>query len=68
VTQVAGWLSINYALGHLPASLVSPTLLGQPVITAIAAVPLLGQLLSATQIVGGLTVLAGIYMVHRSKG
>ncbi len=67
ITQVAGWLSINYALGHLPASIVSPTLLGQPVITAIAAVPLLGQPLGAAQIVGGLLVLAGIYTVHRSK-
>lgn len=67
ITQVAGWLSINYALGHLPASLVSPTLLAQPVITAIAAVPLLGQSLSVTQIGGGLLVLAGIYIVHRSK-
>lgn len=67
VTQVGGWLAINYALGHLPASLVSPTLLAQPVITAIAAVPLLGQSLSATQIIGGLLVLAGIYIVHRSK-
>ncbi len=68
VVQVVSLLSVNYALGHLPASIVSPTLLGQPVITAIAAVPLLGQALSAVQIVGGALVLAGIYIVHRSKG
>ncbi len=68
VTQVIGWLAINYALGHLPASVVSPTLLGQPVITAIAAVPLLGQALSGVQIAGGALVLVGIYIVHRSKG
>ncbi len=68
LVQIFGWLSINYALGHLPASIVSPTLLGQPVITAIAAVPLLGQALSAVQIVGGALVLASIYVVHRSKG
>jgi drug/metabolite transporter (DMT)-like permease len=68
VTQVVGWLAINYALGHLPASVVSPTLLGQPVITSIAAVPLLGQALSAVQVAGGALVLAGIYIVHRSKG
>ena len=67
IVQVFGWLSINYALGHLPASVVSPTLLGQPVITAIAAVPLLGQPLSGAQITGGLIVLAGIFVVHRSK-
>jgi drug/metabolite transporter (DMT)-like permease len=68
ITQVVGWLAINYALGHLPASVVSPTLLGQPVITAIAGVPLLGQALSAVQLAGGALVLAGIYIVHRSKG
>ncbi len=58
VVQVVSLLSVNYALGHLPASLVSPTLLGQPVITAIAAVPLLGQALSAAQVIGGAVVLA----------
>ena len=67
ITQVGGWLAVNYALGHLPASIVSPTLLGQPVVSALAAVPLLGQPLSAAQIVGGALVLVGIFIVHRSK-
>lgn len=35
-------MAIHYALGYLPASLVSPTLLGQPVLTAIFAIPLSG--------------------------
>ncbi len=68
ITQVGGWLAVSYALGHLPASIVSPTLLGQPVFTAILAVPLLGQPLGAVQVAGGLVVLAGILIVHRSKG
>lgn len=67
IVQLVGWLAINYALGHLPASIVSPTLLGQPVITAIAAVPLLGQPLGAVQVVGGVLVLAGILIVHRAQ-
>ncbi len=67
VTQVGGYIAINYALGHLPASVVSPTLLGQPVLTALLAVPLLGEALTAAQIVGGLAVLAGIAIVHRAK-
>lgn len=67
VTQVCGYLAISYALGHLPASIVSPTLLGQPVITAILAGPLLGEKLSGWQIVGGAAVLAGVYVVHRSR-
>lgn len=67
VSQVAGWLAITYALGHLPASIVSPTLLGQPIITAFLAVPLLGEPLAARQVVGGVVALAGIYLVNRRQ-
>lgn len=66
ISQVAGYLAINYALGHLPASVVSPTLLGQPILTALFAVPLLGEILEPRQIVGGLVALVGIYLVNRS--
>ncbi len=67
VSQVGGYLSIGYALGHLPASIVSPTLIGQPVVTALLAIPLLGEALRTEQWVGGLVVLVGIYLVHRSR-
>ena len=67
VSQVGGYISIGYALGHLPASVVSPTLIGQPVVTAILAIPLLGEGLRTEQWLGGLVVLAGIYLVHRSR-
>lgn len=67
VPQVLGYLAINYALGHLPASVVAPTMLGQPVLTAILAGPLLGEILSLWQVVGGIAVLAGVYVVHRSR-
>ncbi len=67
VSQVGGYLSIGYALGHLPASIVSPTLIGQPVVTALLAIPLLGEALRNEQWIGGLAVLAGIYLVHRSR-
>ena len=65
ISQLVGWLAINYALGHLPAAIVSATLLAQPVLTALFAVPLLGEPLSSNQIVGGLVALAGIYLVNR---
>lgn len=68
VTQVGAYLAMSYALGHLPASHVAPTLLLQPVLTAILAVPLLGQPLSAMQIIGGVLVLAGIWLVHNAPG
>ncbi|MBI3913437.1 MAG: DMT family transporter [Chloroflexi bacterium] len=67
VSQVSGYLAINYALGHLRASIVSPSLLGQPVLTALIAVPLLGQSLGIGQIAGGALVLAGIWIVHRTS-
>jgi drug/metabolite transporter (DMT)-like permease len=67
VSQIFGHFSINYALGYLPASLVAPTLLGQPVVTAILAGPLLGEKLYAWQVAGGVLVLMGVYAVHRSR-
>jgi len=67
VSQTCGYLAVGYALGHLPASIVAPTMIGQPVVTALLAIPLLGESLQAGQIVGGLAVLAGIYIVHTSR-
>ena len=66
ITHVVGWLSINYALGHIKASIASVTLLGQPVITALAAIPILGETLGINQIAGGVLILAGIYLVNRT--
>lgn len=67
IAQVLGWLTINYAQGYLPASIVAPTLLGQPVVTAFFAVLLLGESFSAWHILGGILVLVGVYTVHRSR-
>lgn len=65
ITHVGGWLAINYALGHLRASIVSVTLLAQPVMTALFSIPLLGEALFPLQIIGGGLVLGGIYIVNR---
>ncbi len=67
VVQAVGWMVINYAQGYLPASVVAPTLLGQPVVTALFAGPLLSETLSVWHIAGGVIVLAGVYLVHRSR-
>jgi drug/metabolite transporter (DMT)-like permease len=67
VSQAGGYLAVGYALGHLPASLVAPTMLGQPVVTALLAIPLLGESLTSSQVIGGAAVLAGIYIVHTSR-
>lgn len=65
--QVFGWMLISYSQGYLPASIVSPTLLGQPVFTAILAILLLDEILTWLHITGGLVVIAGIYIVHFSQ-
>ncbi|HET7378386.1 MAG TPA: DMT family transporter, partial [Anaerolineae bacterium] len=65
ITHVIGWLAISYALGHIRASIVSVTLLGQPVLTALFSIPILGEGLIPLQIIGGLLVLSGIYIVNR---
>jgi drug/metabolite transporter (DMT)-like permease len=66
VSQMVGYLAITYALGHLPASIVSPTLIGQPILTTLLAIPMLGEIPNAIQWVGGAIALAGIYIVNQS--
>lgn len=66
VSQMIGYLAITYALGHLPASIVAPTLIGQPILTAILAIPLLNEIPSTIQWIGGGIALAGIYIVNQS--
>jgi drug/metabolite transporter (DMT)-like permease len=67
ISHLVGWLAINYALGHLKASAVSVSLLAQAVVTALLSIPILGETLGLSQTVGGLLVLAGIYLVNRRK-
>jgi drug/metabolite transporter (DMT)-like permease len=65
VTQVVGHLSVAYSLGRLPVSRTSIALLGQAPLTAVLAVPLLGERLTVLQLGGGTLVLVGIYVVNR---
>jgi drug/metabolite transporter (DMT)-like permease len=67
ISQALGYLGINYALGKLPAPIVSATLLSQPVMTALLSIPLLDEGLSMAQVIGGLVTLIGIYMVNRGR-
>lgn len=67
VSQVGGYFSVGYALGHLPATVIAPTMILQPVLTALLAIPLLGEQLHPAQWLGGCAVLVGIYLVHHSR-
>ena len=66
ISQLTAYFAIVYALGHLPATIMSVGLLAQLPLTALLLVPLLGERLTATQAAGGLLVLAGIYVVNRA--
>lgn len=65
--QVVGWFLINFAQGKLPASVVSPTLLGQPIVTAIIAMLFLGESFTVWHISGGIVIIIGIYLVHFTR-
>lgn len=67
ISQVAGQSLIAYAMAHLPATFSSVGLLLQPVMAAVFAWILLGEAVSALQLVGGITVLIGIRIVHQAE-
>lgn len=63
ISQLGAYLALTYALGHLPATVTSVGLLAQVPLTALLAVPLLGEPLTAPYLAGGAMVLTGIYVV-----
>jgi drug/metabolite transporter (DMT)-like permease len=67
ISHAAGQGLIAYALAHLPAAFSSVSLLFQPVMAALFAWVLLGEGLVPLQVLGGLVVLAGIYLARRGS-
>ncbi len=65
VSQLGGYLALTYAMGHLPATATSISLLSQGPLTAAMAALFLAEPLSASQIFGGMLVLAGIGLANR---
>jgi len=65
VSQLGGYLALTYALGHLPATVTSVSLLAQGPLTAVMAAILLGEPLTSAQILGGALVLSGVGLAHR---
>lgn len=62
---VAAFLCYNYALKNVPASRAAVFINGIPVVTALGAWMLLGEMLSGLQVLGGVLVLAGVYLANR---
>jgi len=67
ISQAAGQSLIAYAMAHLPATFSSVGLLLQPVMAALFAWVLLGEILGGIEIAGGIAVLIGIYIAHRAE-
>ena len=67
ISQLGGYLALTYALGHLPATITSITLLTQGPLTAVLAALLLNEPLTMPQIAGGILVLSGVGLAHRQR-
>jgi drug/metabolite transporter (DMT)-like permease len=65
VSHLGGQSLIAYALGHLPASFSSVSLLLQPLIAAVLAWVLLKERLTLWQWMGGIIILCGIFVAGR---
>jgi len=63
-TQIIGYMAISYSLGNLPASVVSPTLNLQPVVSIVLAIPLLSEVPSILQVFGSVLILGGVYIIN----
>ena len=66
ISQFGGYFCMSQAMGVLPASIVSPFMVLQPVLSALLAIPLVGEPLSGQQISSGLIVILGIWLVTHS--
>lgn len=67
IPQLIGHTSFNWALGYLPASFVSVTLLGEPIGSAVLALLLLNETPSVVKLTGAALILAGIYLASKSS-
>jgi len=67
VSQLGGYLALTYAMGHLPATVTSVSLLSQGPLTALLAAALLREPLTAPLLIGGALVLLGIGLANRLK-
>ena len=64
---VFGHTVVNWALGHLESSVVSASLLGEPLGSTVLALVLLGEVPGVATVVGGVVVLIGIVVTARAR-
>lgn len=68
VPQLIGHTAINRSLGYLPAASVAIAILGEPVGATLLGVAFLGESPTVPQLLGGVLVLAGVYLGLRGAG
>ncbi|MGC2496203.1 MAG: DMT family transporter [Acidobacteriaceae bacterium] len=66
VCQIAGYFSLTWALGHLPATTTSVTMLGVAPLTAVFALLIFQERQTPLQILGDTLILAGIWLANRT--
>ncbi|HEX7593251.1 MAG TPA: EamA family transporter [Anaerolineae bacterium] len=64
VPTLGGFASYTIGLSHLPASVASILAAFEPVTTAIVAYFVLGEVLDALQLIGGMMILASVVMLR----
>lgn len=62
-----GHTVLNWALEHVPSTIVSVTLLGEPVGATLLGVILLAEVPTQVTVIGGLVVLGGIYVTSTAE-
>ncbi len=67
VPQLIGHSTFNWALKYMSAALVSVTILGEPIGSAILAYFILQEEPSLALMAGGVLILAGIYLASRTE-
>jgi drug/metabolite transporter (DMT)-like permease len=67
VPQLVGHSTLNWALRHLSATFVSILTLTEPIGSGILAYIVLGEVLTWATAIGGVLILAGIYIASRAE-
>lgn len=68
IPQLIGHSLINWSLGHLPASYVSLSLLGEPLGSTLLALVFLREFPTPMQILGSIVIVLGLFMSTKPSG
>jgi drug/metabolite transporter (DMT)-like permease len=67
VPQGIGHTLLNWALEHVSTALVAIAILGEPILSTLLAIPILGEVPGPARVTGGAIVLAGVALAAWSE-